>query len=85
MNRYPPIALLLALQACAPTAPVVSACAPEALSGYIGADRAALSALTFTGPLRWVLPDGRLTADYNPQRLNVQLDDNGVITRMYCG
>jgi hypothetical protein len=35
--------------------------------------------------LRWIRPDDAVTMDYNPRRINVELDDAGRVTRVYCG
>ena len=36
-------------------------------------------------PYRVLLPGQSYTQDYSPSRMNVQLDENGVITRVWCG
>ncbi len=81
-----------ALVACAPAeqpmvmiTPEISACDVEALGEFVGAERAVLSGVVFTVPVRWIEPDGLITMDYNAERINFELDVNSVIARAYCG
>lgn len=34
---------------------------------------------------RALRPNDVITTEYNPQRLNLRLDDSGVVTGVYCG
>jgi len=84
--------IVLALVGCAPAEqpmvmimPEIPACDTEALAGYVGAGREVLSGVRFKVPVRWIEPDGLVTLDYNPERINFKLDADGVITRIYCG
>jgi hypothetical protein len=86
-NHYLFSAIGAVLLGCAPIAqgPVVSSCDLSRLNSYIGSQRGALSGLVFTAPMRWIEPDGRISLDYNPGRINVKVDASGLITRIYCG
>lgn len=37
------------------------------------------------GRIRWLLPNTAVTMDYRPDRLNVDIDTRGMITRLRCG
>ncbi len=82
--------VLGAVVACAPTeksmmVPEISACDVGALDEFVGAGREVLSGVVFKVPMRWIEPDGIITMDYNPERINFKLDEGGIITRVYCG
>ncbi len=36
-------------------------------------------------PHRIIPPNSAVTLDHRPDRLNVDVDDNGIITRIWCG
>lgn len=86
-----PAALMLA--ACQPTTPndpVVSrpdrdACGASAYSDRVGKDHAAYD---FSAPgriVRTLGPNSPMTMDYRLERLNVDIDKAGKITRIWCG
>lgn len=47
--------------------------------------RSRIAAEVGHGTIRWIGPDTAVTEDYSPQRLNVTLDANDVITGANCG
>jgi len=85
-----PILLWLALAACAapagqgPADP--DACGASALQHLVGKTEAALAATALpAGALRVIRPGMAVTMEYSPQRLNIELDETGHITRVFCG
>jgi hypothetical protein len=65
------------------------AAAAHALSVWVGKPYAdAASTLQPTGPvtaIRVIRPGTMVTKDYRLDRLNVDLDDKDVVTKIYCG
>lgn len=98
MTRLP-IPFLLALAACAPQpgpqaappAPVAQGpCDATALAPLLGKARSesmAKQALRLSGAktLRWIAPGMAVTMDYRTDRLNLEVDENGILTRARCG
>lgn len=83
-----PVVLVWLLSACVPEAsqPVAEdSCGAGALQGLIGQGAGVLDGRQFTGPVRVVRPGMAMTMDYNPARLNVQVDDKNLIERAFCG
>ncbi|MBZ8117714.1 hypothetical protein KUD11_03525 [Roseovarius sp. LXJ103] len=80
----PAIALLL--MACQPEETAVEdTCGAEGYAALIGT---AASDHDFTDPdrpHRIILPNSAVTMDYRADRLNVDLDEAGQITRFWCG
>lgn len=37
------------------------------------------------GSTRWIAPGDMVTKDYRINRLNIDVDDRGIVTRVYCG
>lgn len=78
----------LALAGCHPETakmPDRDACGAAAYADLVGTHH---EAHDFTQPgraLRIIAPDSAVTMDYNPERLNVAVDKDGVITRIWCG
>lgn len=60
-------------------------CGAQTLQSLVGqpADRFEPSA--WTGPVRVIPPNGVMTMDHRPQRLNVDVDTAGDIQRLWCG
>ena len=89
--RYAAAALLLGLAGCqlalpepAP-GPAPTACGAPALQGLVGQDAAVLHAMTFAVQVRIIRPGDMVTEDYSEQRLNIEVDANEKISRVYCG
>jgi hypothetical protein len=54
-------------------------------SGYIGRPVGMLNGMRFNNPVRVIHPGEMVTMDYTPTRLNVIVDQNGIIRDMHCG
>ena len=92
MSRTPmPLAVLalaLALAGCVepvPDLPPADACGAPGLQGLVGQPRSVLATMKFAGPVRVIEPGMAVTMDYSPNRLNIELDAAGRITRVTCG
>jgi hypothetical protein len=68
-----------------PALPPDDACGAPGLQGLVGQPRRVLETMTFAGPVRVIEPGMAVTMDYSPNRLNIELDDEGTITRVTCG
>ena len=87
--------IALAATACSPPPPAAlppapTACGAEKLGKFVGKARAdAISAevarISGAKGIRWISPGMAVTMDYREDRLNVDLDESGVITRFRCG
>ncbi|MDQ2090896.1 I78 family peptidase inhibitor [Marimonas arenosa] len=80
---------LLALTACMPPdtpsgRPSADACGAAQYNGLIGAP---VAQADFSGhaAVRIIPPGTAVTMDYRQDRLNVETDGAGIITRIYCG
>jgi hypothetical protein len=60
-------------------------CGAAGLQGLIGQSRNVLAAMTFPAGTRVITPGMAITRDYRPARLNIDVDANGEITRLWCG
>lgn len=59
-------------------------CGADRLQGLIGQDAGIITDLEIDTPLRVLHPGMAVTADYSPNRLNIMVDENGLITRVWC-
>jgi hypothetical protein len=83
---------LLAMAACAPDTPVdpmppsidEPACGAEGLQDLVGRSRQVLQTMKFARETRIIGPDTAVTMDYRTDRLNIEYDKAGVITRVAC-
>ena len=79
-----------ALAACEPAyveptpPPVVDECGAAGYQGLIGQPRTALSAMNFPLGTRVIGPEDMVTADFRPDRLNIEYGVNGRITKVSC-
>ena len=82
------LALILAvpLAACLPDeeAPPTQddACGAAVLQGLVGQ---LVAGQSFDAPSRIIPPGSAVTMDHRPDRLNIETDAQGIITRIYCG
>ncbi len=78
---------LLLLAACdTPAAPQLSdACGAGGLQDLVGQPFAAIAGRDFGRVTRVVRPGDAVTMDYSAERLNIELDDKDVISRIACG
>ena len=58
-------------------------CNAAAYAGMVGQD--AVVALSIPDPKRQYRPEDPVTSDFNPARVNVELDDTDVIVAIKCG
>lgn len=79
-----------ALAACEPVPPAVTpdppqdACAADGYQGLIGQPRSALAQMTFPIGTRLIGPDDAVTADFRPDRLNIEYGRTGRIEKVSC-
>lgn len=85
------LALLGLLAGCTqpPTAPATrpapsDACRASQYARLMGKDRALLDRMTLPDGARVIGPEMAVTADYRPDRLNVEYDENDMIVRVSC-
>jgi hypothetical protein len=65
-------------------------CGSQHLGSFVGKTRtgaisAEVARSSGAKSIRWISPGMAVTMDYREDRLNVDLDDKGVITRFRCG
>jgi hypothetical protein len=51
----------------------------------VGQDKSAAGNLAHKGPIRVIGPGQAVTMDFSPSRLNIDYDNAGKITRVWCG
>jgi|SRR5471032_848943 len=59
-------------------------CRAASFHYLIGKPASTLDGMRFAQPMRHITPDTAVTMDYHAGRLNVESNDKGVITRLYC-
>lgn len=80
------LAAVAALAGCVdPRPPEQNACGAAGMQDLIGQDKAVLAAMTFPMGTRVIEPGMAVTEDYSPSRLNLDIDQSGRITRVWCG
>jgi len=60
-------------------------CGAAGMQGLIGQSRGVLAAMTVPAGTRVITPGMAITRDHRPARLNIDVDANGEITRLWCG
>ena len=60
-------------------------CSASALRNHLGQPLASLADEVLPGDLRAIHPAQEVTREISPTRLNAQLDEQGVIRRLFCG
>jgi len=65
--------------------PADDTCGASGLATYIGQEASILDAARFANPVRVIRPGDMVTMDFNPQRLNFELDALDEIARIRCG
>ena len=84
-------AMLATLAACEPMGvPVVDQPNPNQCGAYdlqylVGSPDTVLQTMRFNKPLRVIPAGSAVTMDYNPTRLNIEIDKTGEIFRINCG
>jgi len=79
----------IALAACQPdreAAPdTAKSCGADALQHLVGEPRSAFESQNIDAPTRILPPGSVMTMDHRLDRLNIDLDEEGQITRIWCG
>ncbi|WP_210530000.1 I78 family peptidase inhibitor [Rubellimicrobium arenae] len=65
--------------------PATDTCGGSALTGYIGQDAGSIDAARFQNPIRVIPAGSAVTQDFNPQRINFELDTLNEVVRVRCG
>jgi Peptidase inhibitor I78 family len=60
-------------------------CGADGMQGLVGQNRDVLAAMSLPVGTRVIEPRMAITEDYRPERLNLVVDENGQITRVWCG
>jgi hypothetical protein len=63
----------------------ISGCNARAMQGFRGQHFTVLADIALSGQLRVLRPGQDLTSDVSHQRLNVQVDNDGRMLRLFCG
>ncbi|WP_135502226.1 I78 family peptidase inhibitor [Roseovarius aestuariivivens] len=61
------------------------ACGGAGLGTLVGAPVSEFDADAWDGPVRILPPDSAMTMDHRPDRLNIDKDGTGTVTRVWCG
>ena len=89
MRRFFMLAAALPLMACmvdaTPVAQTGDSCGAAGLQDLVGQPETVLARLNFAGTVRIIHPTDRVTMDMRSDRLNFDIDANGVIVRVHCG
>ena len=88
-----PLCLAMGLAACqmespvdAPMAPPAEdACGASGLQALVGQPATVLETMRFAQPIRVITPDMAVTMDFNAERLNIEIDEAKLISRVACG
>ncbi|MBC2836275.1 I78 family peptidase inhibitor [Paragemmobacter straminiformis] len=84
-------AMMATLAACEPMGvPVVDQPNPNQCGAYdlqylVGSPDTVLQTMRFNKPVRIIKPGMAVTMDYNPDRINFDLDRYNMISRVTCG
>jgi Peptidase inhibitor I78 family len=76
--------LALGLAACV-AEPEQYACGAAGMQDLVGRDDDVFAAMTFPEGTRLIYPGTPVTEDYRPERLNIDIDQSGKITGLWCG
>ena len=83
------VSMALVSAACMAETPSVTdvpdSCGAATMQGFVGQSESVLMATTFAVPVRFIHPTDAVTMDLRPDRLNFDIDSNGIITRVRCG
>lgn len=81
---------MLLVAACVPVVtapvpePVEDACGAAGLQGLVGQSAAVLQTMRFGQETRILRPGMAVTMDFRPDRLNIEIDADERISRVYC-
>lgn len=62
-----------------------NACGADDLQGLVGQSAAVLETMRFSQVVRVIRPGMAVTMDFSAQRLNIEVDEAEVISRVSCG
>ena len=80
------LALAMVLAGCVSAdAPDQNACGAAGMQSLVGQGRDVLAAMTLPQGTRVIEPGMAITEDYRADRLNLDVDAGGRITRVWCG
>ena len=68
-----------------PPLPPEGSCGAPDLQFLRGQPETVLQTMKFGVPVRIIQPGMAVTMDYNPTRLNIEIDESGEIFRISCG
>lgn len=68
-----------------PPMPPEDSCGAPDLQFLRGQPETVLQTMKFGVPVRIIRPGMAVTMDYNPTRLNIEIDESGEIFRISCG
>ncbi len=92
MRKFICIGLFLAVTACEDGGLSIAGnfgsdeCNARSQRGLIGGPIEDMAAVSAAAPkVRFIRPGDAVTMDVQPDRLNIRLDENGVVQEVYCG
>jgi hypothetical protein len=62
-----------------------AACAPEVFQRMVGKPESVLHVLDLPENVRILSPNSAATTDHRPDRINIEINAAGVISRVWCG
>lgn len=62
-----------------------NACGAEDLQDLVGQKATVLETMRFSTVVRVIRPGEAVTMDFAAQRLNLEVDESGLIARVHCG
>ena len=68
-----------------PTLADLSSCTSNATHRLVGSPISLVNTSSLAETVRILPPNGIATMDFNPARLNISTDANGIITQVSCG
>ena len=68
-----------------PPQPDTDPCGSKPLQHLIGGDAGQIELMEFSDPVRIIQWNSAVTMDFNPNRLNVVVDQDSKVGRIYCG
>ena len=68
-----------------PSRPAAEACGASGLGYIIGLRASEIDFSQHADTVRVIKPNSAVTLDHRPERLNVHVDEGGIITKLTCG
>ena len=78
-------ALMVVVLAGCTAEPGPDACGAPGLQDLVGRNDDVLAAMTLPAGTRLIYPGAPVTEDFRPERLNIDIDQSGTITGVWCG